>query len=71
MGPFATVILAGCLKALGFLLWGIAAFIALLVVVQRLRGDAEADPVALMGVALVCLVLGFGCAKVGRAVGRD
>ena len=70
MGPFATVVLAGCLKALGVVLWGIAGLIVVLVVVQRLRGDGGADPVALMGVALVCLVLGFVCAKIGRAAGR-
>ena len=70
MGPFATAILAGCLKALGFLLWGIAGLIALLVVVQRLRDDAGADAGSLMALAAAFLLIGWGCARIAARVAR-
>ena len=70
MGPFAAVVLAGCLKALGGLLWGVAGLMLLLIVVQRLRGDEGADPVSLLAMAAAFAAIGWGCIRAGRIAAR-
>ncbi len=40
MGPFPTAILIGCLSALRWMLWAVAALLCVLVVAQAYRGDA-------------------------------
>ncbi len=46
MGPVATAVLSGCLQALKWLLWLVAALLLILVAVQYFRGDAAAKSVA-------------------------
>ena len=68
MGPFATAIATGCLDALRWLLWLVAALLAALVVVQSIRGDESASPLRLIALAGVALVAGFACGVVSTRV---
>ena len=68
MGPFSAAILAGCLKALGGLLWAVAALVALLLAVQGLRGDGGANPAQLAALAAIFVALGFLCRRAGHQI---
>ena len=70
IGPLSTAILAGCLKALGGLLWAVAALVALLLAVQALRGGGGADPAALAALAGVFAGLGWVCRRAGSHIAR-
>ena len=54
---FSAVVASACLTVLQWMLWGTAALFALLVIVQALRGDADAQPFtgALAGIVFVAL----------------
>jgi hypothetical protein len=70
MGHISTAILAGCLNALGWLLWATAALLVVLVIVQALRGDADALPKSNLLVATAFLLAGGACAWAARRVAR-
>ncbi len=70
MGHVSIAILAGCLKALGWLLWATAALLILLVIVQALRGDSDALPRSNLLVATAFFIAGGACAWAGRRVAR-
>lgn len=62
VGPVATLIATACLEALKWLFWITAGLLAVMIVVQGLRGDAHARPLA-------SAVLGLGFAAAGLACG--
>ena len=66
MGLFSTAVLAGCLGGLRWLLWGAAALLVLLVVVQALRGDADALPRSNLLLAGGFFIAGMACGVVAR-----
>ena len=68
MGPFATAIATGCLDALRWLLWLVAALLVALVVAQYARGDQSASPLQLIALAGVAVVAGFACGLVSSRV---
>ena len=66
MGPFATAITVGCLDALRWLLWFVGALLVALIVTQRVRGDADAEPVKLMAMAAAAALAGWICGWASR-----
>ena len=68
MGPFSGAVLAGCLKALKWLLWVTGGLSLVTAAVVGLRGEAVPSPVALTVVALAGAVAGWLCGWVARAV---
>ena len=66
MGPFAKAITVGCLDALRWLLWLVAALLAALIVVQFVRNDAGAQPVQFAIIAVVGLTGGWLCGVASR-----
>ncbi|MDO9439253.1 MAG: hypothetical protein Q7T73_00030 [Beijerinckiaceae bacterium] len=70
MGPLSTAILAGCLQALKWLSWIICLLLGVLVVVQSLRGDEGAQPLANVMVALAFAAGGALCGYVARVIIR-
>lgn len=71
MGLFSTAMLAGCLGALRWLLWGTAALLIALVAIQALRGDTDALPRSNLLLALVFLLAGSICSWAAGKVARD
>jgi len=71
MGPFARAMLGGCLAALGWLLWIVAALAATLLVAQYLRGDAQSNALALVVLALGFTIGGWACGKAAAFLARD
>lgn len=69
MGPFATAIATGCLDALRWLLWLVAALLVALVVVQFARGDEGAAPLPLIVFAAAAVVAGYVCGVASTRVG--
>jgi hypothetical protein len=65
MEPFTKAVLSACLSALRWLLWLVAALAATLLVVQYLRGDAQANGSVLAVLALGFAVGGWACGKAG------
>ena len=63
MGPFPRILLSACLNLLKWLLLLTAGLLAVLIVVQHLRGDAEAAPGALALFAGGAAALGWLCGK--------
>lgn len=70
MGPFATVVLAGCLEALRWFFWGTAALIVLAIIAQYARHEEAASPLGLAAMALGFVVAGAICHRVAAAVSR-
>ena len=68
MGPFATAITVGCLDALRWLLWLVAALLLLLVVVQAARGDEAAAPVKMLTLGAGAAALGFICGWASKRI---
>jgi hypothetical protein len=68
MGPFATAIATGCLDALRWLLWLVAALLLALVVVQYARGDEGASPLQMIALAAVAVVAGVTCGLVSTRI---
>lgn len=61
MGPIASAIAIGFLEAVRWLLWIAAALLVVLIVVQALRGDAGASPLANAIAALAMAAGGWAC----------
>lgn len=59
MGPFPRILLSACLNLMKWLFLVTAGLLAILIVVQQLRGDAEAAPGQLALFAAVMVVLGW------------
>lgn len=59
MGPFPRVLMGACLNVLKYLFFVAGGLMAVLLVVQQVRGDAEAAPLQLAIGAAVMLGLGF------------
>ena len=70
MGQVSIAILAGCLKALGWMLWATSGLLILLVIVQALRGDSDAVPRSNLLVAAAFFIAGGACAWAARRVAR-
>ena len=70
MGPFATVVLAGCLEALRWFFWGTAGLVVVAIIAQYWRRDEAASPLGLAAMALVFVVAGAICHRVAAAVSR-
>lgn len=68
MGPLALAVLIGCLNGLQWLLWGTAALAGLLVLVQAVRGDADALPVHLSVFALALALAGAASGFLARRI---
>lgn len=66
MGPFPRFLLGACLNLMKWLFLITAGLLAVLVVVQQVRGDAEAAPLQLGLFAVVMAVLGVVSGKVSR-----
>lgn len=66
MGPVATAVAVGCLRALGVLLLVAAALLLLLIVVQQWRADPQAQPTANALLALALSAGGLGCAYLAK-----
>ena len=69
MGPLATAVCAGCLEAMRWLLWLVAALLGALVIVQGMRGDENAQPLALLTMAGVSALAGAVCMFGARWIG--
>ena len=63
MGPFPRVLLSAGFTLLKWLFFVTAGLLTVLIIVQQLRGDAEAAPLQLGGLAAVMGVLGWISAK--------
>lgn len=63
MGPFPRVLLGACLNVLKVLFFVAGGLMAVLLVVQQVRGDAEAAPVQLALGAVLMLGLALLSAK--------
>jgi hypothetical protein len=59
MGLFSTAMLIASLEGLKWLFWATAALLALLIVVQMARGDADARPLVNMVMGLAFVVAGI------------
>ena len=59
MGPFATAVLLACLTVLGWLFYIAGGLLALLVIVQQIRGTDAADPLPLVAGAAMMILLGW------------
>ncbi len=71
MGPFASAVASGCLDALRWLLWLVAALLIALTAAQALRGDADAQPAQLLVMAAVCAAAGWLCGCLsGKALAK-
>jgi hypothetical protein len=66
MGPFPRFLLGACLNLMKWLFFVTAGLLAVLIVVQQLRGDAEAAPAQLALFALIMAALGVVSGKVSR-----
>jgi hypothetical protein len=62
------VVASACLTVLQWLLWGTAALFAVLVVVQAVRGDADAQPFTGVLAGLVFLGLGWLSGAAARRI---
>lgn len=72
MGPFSSAVLAGCLNALKWLLWGTAGLALVTAGAVILRGEAVPSPVALAVIAVAGAAAGWVCGWAGRALaGRN
>ncbi|HRK25090.1 MAG TPA: hypothetical protein PLQ11_09075 [Beijerinckiaceae bacterium] len=63
MGPFPRAILIACLSILRWMLLVTAGLVVILLVVQQLRGDAEAAPGALAIFAVITAGIGWLCGR--------
>ncbi|GGH24855.1 hypothetical protein GCM10007036_31560 [Alsobacter metallidurans] len=63
---FSTAVASACLTVLQWLLWLTAGLLLLLLVVQSLRGDADAQPVTTAVMAVAAGVLGWMFGAAGR-----
>jgi len=63
MGPFPRVLLSAGFSLMKWLFFITAALLAILVVMQQVRGDAEAAPMELGVLALVMAGLGWVSSK--------
>lgn len=63
MGPFPRVLMGACLNVLKYLFFVAGGLMAILLVVQQMRGDAEAAPLQLAIGAAIMLGLGVISAK--------
>ena len=63
MGPFSRILLSACLNLMRWLFFVTAGLVVVLLIVQQLRGDAEAAPVQLALFAGVVAVLGWASGK--------
>ena len=71
MGPFATVMLGGCLNALRWLLWFTVGLIVVAILAMLWRGETPANPGALLVLAAVLRSMGWACLwLVHRLVGK-
>ena len=66
MGPLSSAVLIGCLKGLHYLLWLAAGLLAILVITQALRGDADARPGPNLAIAAVLFAGGAVSGYVAR-----
>ena len=66
MGPVATAVAVGCLRALGALMFVAAGLIILLIVVQQLRADPQAQPAANATLALFLAMGGLACTTTAK-----
>lgn len=63
MGPFSRILLSACLNLIRWLLYVTAGLVVVLVIVQQLRGDAEAAPLQLALFAGVAAIAGWASGK--------
>lgn len=63
MGPFPRILLSACLNLMKWLFFVTAGLVLILMVVQHLRGDAEAAPMQLAVFAVVVGALGWASGK--------
>ncbi|WP_460451607.1 hypothetical protein [Alsobacter sp. SYSU BS001988] len=63
---FSTVVASACLTVLRWLLWFTAGLLVVLLVVQAVRGDADARPVATVAMAAGFVLLGWIFGVAGR-----
>lgn len=66
MGQLSRAILYGCLEALKFMLWVCAALLLVLVIVERVRGDIDAQPQAQLLLAAGFALGGLLCRWAAR-----
>ncbi|WP_406853818.1 hypothetical protein ABEG18_14755 [Alsobacter sp. KACC 23698] len=63
---FSTAVAFACLVVLRWLFWATAALLVVLLVVQFLRGDADARPLATAAMAAAMAALGWIFGAAGR-----
>ena len=66
MGPVSLAVLVGCLRATGYVLWFIAALLALLVLKQAWTGEGVVT--GLLAAAPAFALAGWGCVWASRRV---
>lgn len=65
MGDFSRAIMIACLQVLRWLLFVTGALMLVLIIVQQVRGDTDAAPLALGISAAAMLVGGYVCGRAG------
>lgn len=63
MGPFPRILLSACLNLMKWLFFVTSGLVLILMVVQQLRGDAEAAPAQLAVFAVVVAALGWASGR--------
>ena len=66
MGPVSLAVLIGCLRVMGYVLWFIAALLALLVLKQAWTGEGVVP--GLLAAAPAFALAGWGCVWAARRV---
>ena len=66
MGPVSLAVLVGCLRAMGYVLWFIAALLVLLVLKQSWSGEGVVT--GLLAAAPAFALAGWGCVWASRRV---
>ena len=67
---FSTAVASACLSVLQWLLWLTAGLLLLLIVVQALRGDADAQPGTTAMMAVLAGAVGWMFGAAGRRLAR-
>ena len=68
MGPFATLMLRGCLQAIGYLLYFTGALALVAAAAVAWRAETVPSPASLAMFAACCLAGGFACLAASRRI---